>query len=81
MIENLQYLSIVVEVAIAAIAFFAAFKKRKTFAYGLALTFAIYVFYDLAKLVPFNVPELVLYPMFFVASLSALWVSYKIYRG
>jgi hypothetical protein len=54
--------------------------KKKAFAYGFALTFAIYVFYDLAKLGPLDIPSIVLYPLFFVATLSALWAVWKIYR-
>lgn len=78
MIELLQYASIILEAAIVVIALLAAATKKKTFAYGFALTFAIYVFYDLAKLVPLSVPDAVLYPLFFVATVSALWAIWKI---
>ena len=70
-IDYLQYVSILLEVAIAILCVRAALKGR-TFMYGLAVTFGIYVFYDLVGLGVWTVPEFVLTVLFFVATLAAL---------
>ncbi len=71
--------SIVIEAAVAIIAILAA-RKRNPYAYGLALTFAIYVFYDGARLVGLEVREGILAESFLLAAISALvavWGWYK----
>jgi hypothetical protein len=76
----LQYVAIVIEGAIAATGLFLAVGKKKSFGYGIFLTFAIYVFYDLARLVPIEISNSTLYPIFFVATLSILWAILKLYK-
>ena len=76
----LQYVAIVIEGAIAATGLFLAVGKKKSFGYGIFLTFAIYVFYDLARLVPIEISNSTLYPIFFVATLSILWAVLKLYK-
>lgn len=79
MIENLQFVSIALEVVIAGI-FLAIALRGKTFMFGLALTFAIYVFYDLARQFAWDIPPAALFGGFFVATLSALYSAVKLYR-
>jgi len=79
-IENLQYVSIIIEVIIAIMGLTIVFKKKKNYGYGIFLTFAIYVFYDYAKLTGLSTSKNVLYVMFFIASLSALWAVYMMYK-
>jgi len=79
-IENLQYVSIIIEAIIAIMGLIIVFKKKKNFGYGIFLTFAIYVFYDYAKLANLSTSTNVLHFMFFIASLSALWVVYMMYK-
>lgn len=76
----LQYFAIVIEGLIAATGFLLAVKKKRIFGYGIFLTFAIYVFYDLARLVPIEISNSTLYPIFFVATLSILWAVILLYR-
>lgn len=76
----LQYVSIVLESIIAITGLFLAIRKKKFFGYGIFLTFAIYVFYDSAKLIPIEVPTALLNPVFFVATLSILWAVILIYK-
>jgi hypothetical protein len=80
MLRLLQYVSIVIEGAIVAAGLMIAASRKKSFGYGISLTFGIYVFYDLARLIPLSIPNTVLYPVFLVATLSILWTVLMIYR-
>jgi hypothetical protein len=72
--------SIVLEAAVAVVAILAA-RKRSPYFYGLALTFGIYVLYDLARKMQINVQEGVLSALFLIASLSALVGVWGLYRN
>jgi hypothetical protein len=80
MLENLQYVSIVIEVIVAILGLMIAFQKKKNYGYGIFLTFAIYVFYDLSKQIGWSINSSLLYVLFFIASISALWAVYIIYN-
>jgi hypothetical protein len=71
--------SIALEVAVAAIAAIAAMKGRP-YLYGLAFTFAVYVLYDSGRLLGWNVEAGVLSVLFLLASASALYAIWGIYR-
>jgi hypothetical protein len=75
----LLVISIALEVAVAAVAVLAAMKGRP-YLYGLALTFAIYVLYDLGRLLGWNVEQGLLPVLFLVASASALYAVWGLYR-
>ena len=77
--KPLQYVSITMECVIAATGLFIAVRKKRVFGYGIFLTFIIYVFYDLAKLMQLEVSDYTLYPVFFVATMSILWATLLIY--
>lgn len=79
-VRPLQYVAIVLEGVVAATGLFLAIRKKRLFGYGIFLTFAIYVFYDLAKLIPLEVSDVALYLLFFVATLSILWAVILIYK-
>lgn len=78
--KPLQYVSIIMESIAAAMGLFIAVRKKRLFGYGIFLTFVIYVFYDLTKLIPIEVSNVALYPIFFIATLSILWAIILIYR-
>jgi len=80
MLENLQYLSIGIEIIVAILGLLLVFKKKKNYGYGIFLTFGIYVFYDFAKLRGINFSADLLYGLFFIASVSALWFVFMIYK-
>jgi len=80
MVVILQYLSIVIEVIIAILAFMIFTKKKKQYGLCFFITFAIYVFYDLAKLMAWSISTNILYISFFIASLSALWGMWELYN-
>jgi hypothetical protein len=71
--------SIALEVAVAVIAAIAAMKGRP-YLYGLAFTFAVYVLYDSGRLLGWNVEGGVLSVLFLLASASALYAVWGIYR-
>jgi hypothetical protein len=71
--------SIVLEAAVAVIAVLAA-RKGKPYVYGLAFTFGIYVLYDLARLLRWDVEGGVLSGLFLLATVSALIAVWGLYR-
>jgi hypothetical protein len=71
--------SIALEVAVAVIAAIAAMKGRP-YLYGLAFTFAVYVLYDSGRLLGWKVEAGVLSVLFLLASASALYAVWGIYR-
>jgi ABC-type transport system involved in Fe-S cluster assembly fused permease/ATPase subunit len=79
MVVALQYISIVIEAIITILALMILFKKKKQYGLCFAITFGIYVFYDLARLMVWNISPTVLYLSFFIASVSALWGMWELY--
>lgn len=77
--HNLQTVSIAIEALIAVLAYLSARRGRR-YMYGLALTFAIYVYYDAARLYGFSTPDGLLPFAFLVATLSALYAVWSLYR-
>lgn len=77
--EVLQYISVFIEVAIAIFGFLIATRKKKSYGYGILLTFVIYAFYDLSRLADLKISNNFLYSLFFIATLSALWFVYSLY--
>ncbi len=78
--DTLQLFSIIIEAVVVFMLLYGAIYKGAVCAYGMALTFAIYVFYDLVKFFNLGISESILTPAFFVASLSALWAVWKMSR-
>jgi hypothetical protein len=79
MFEHLQLISIILEAAIALLLFLAAFRGRP-YLYGLTLTFAIYVWYDLARYLDWTINPDLLSGVFFVATLGALYSAWSLYK-
>lgn len=77
----LQLVSIVIESVIVVLALLIAVQRKKAYGFGFALTFAIYVFYDAARLYSLAVNETVLTVSFFVATVSMLWAVWLVYRA
>jgi hypothetical protein len=78
MTNVLQIISIILEAVVAVLGIMLALSKGKSYGWFIALTFAIYVFYDIANLIPLNVSIHLLYPIFFVATVSILWAVWRI---
>ena len=76
---TLLIISIALEVAVAIIAALAASQGRP-YLYGLALTFGIYVLYDLGRMLGWPVEQGILSVLFLAASASALVAVWGLYR-
>jgi len=72
-------LSISLEAVVAVIAILAA-RQGRPYLYGLAFTFAAYVFYDLARLLGWAVEGPLLSGLFLVATITALVAVWGLYR-
>ena len=77
--ENLQYISIIIEAIIAVLGIL-IIRKGKSYGWGILVTFAIYVLYDLSKLISLTISSDLLYLLFFIATISMLWAVWKIYK-
>ncbi|MFZ3148476.1 MAG: hypothetical protein WA137_05495 [Methanothrix sp.] len=53
--------------------------KKKMYGWCIAVTFVLYVVYDLANLMALNISEDTLYMIFFVATLSILWAVWNVF--
>lgn len=80
MLEYIQYISIIIEAVVAILGLMLVFKKKKSFGWGIFITFAIYVIYDFAKLANFSINSDLLYSLFFLATLSILFSVISIYK-
>jgi hypothetical protein len=76
----IQYFSIAIEALIAIIGILMFFQKKKIYGFGFFITFGIYVFYDLARLLGWDISNNILYISFLIASLSALLVVWAVYK-
>ena len=63
----------------AALGVMLAISKKKMYGWCIAVTFVLYVVYDLANLLALNISEDTLYMIFFVATLSILWAVWNIF--
>jgi hypothetical protein len=75
----MMLVSIALEAAVAVIAVLAA-RQGRPHLYGLALTFAIYVLYDLARVRQWTVDATLLSALFLLATVAALVAVWGIYR-
>jgi hypothetical protein len=72
-------ISIALEAVIAVLAILAA-QKQRPYLYGLALTFAIYVLYDLARFMSWDVQQGILPALFLAATVAALVAVWGLYK-
>jgi hypothetical protein len=72
-------ISIALEAAIAVIAILAA-QRQRPYLYGLAFTFGIYVLYDLARFMSWNVQQGILPVLFLAATVAALVAVWGLYN-
>ena len=76
----LQLASIFLEAVIVVVCLAIVVKKKQAVGFGLAITFGLYVFYDLARLQGWGIDEGVLRLLFFIATVSALLLVLTLYR-
>lgn len=75
----LHLLSILLEVVVATLGVMLAIRKKKMYGWCIAVTFLLYVIYDLANLLAWSISQDTLYTIFFVATLSILWAVWNIF--
>ena len=78
--QNVHLISICLEALIVVLALYFSVKKRRFSGLGFALTFGIYVFYDLAKYYSWQVDAATLNYAFLIATVSALLSIFAVYR-
>jgi len=76
----LHIISILLEVGVVVLGVMLAAVKKKLYGLGFALTFAIYVFYDLVNFLDLNVPKTITYMLFFLSTVSILWAVWRVYK-
>ncbi len=79
MANAMLLISIMLEAAVALIAILAA-QKQRPHLYGLAFTFGVYVLYDLARYLGWNVEQGILSALFLAATVSALIAVWGLYK-
>jgi hypothetical protein len=79
--DYLLMISILLEAIIVIVSVMAFLSKRKRYAIGLALTFAIYVFYDSIRLLNIGIDPIIQEGSFLIATLAALWAVWNIYKN
>ncbi|MDP8253359.1 MAG: hypothetical protein P9X27_03060 [Candidatus Kaelpia aquatica] len=77
---GIHAISIAAEVFIVLIGLAILLFKKKAIGLGIALTYGIYVFYDIAKYTHSNISQCFLYGLFFIATLSMLLVVIRLYK-
>ena len=78
-VRSMLIVSIILEATIAVIVILAA-RDGRPYLFGLAFTFGVYVLYDLARLLRWDVEGPLLSGLFLIATASALasvWMLYK----
>ena len=79
MLNALQTISILLEFVVVALGIMLVIGKKKMYGWCIALTFILYIFYDLANLLSLHISEETLDILFFMATLSILWAIWNIF--
>jgi len=77
--DALHSISILLEAVVAAMGVLLAVSKRKVYGWFVALTFVLYVVYDLANFLSWGISQDSLYIIFLVATVSILWAIWSIF--
>jgi hypothetical protein len=79
MLNALQTITILLEFVVVALGIMLVVGKKKMYGWCIALTFILYIFYDLANLLSLRISEDSLDILFFMATLSILWAIWNIF--
>jgi hypothetical protein len=79
MTQPMLLISILLEMVVAALGIALAIRKKKKYGWFIALTFILYVFYDLANILPLSVSLDLLSFVFLAATVSILWAIWNIF--
>jgi hypothetical protein len=72
-------ISISMEVMVVALGIMLVVGKKKMYGWCIALTFLLYIFYDLVNLLSLHLSQDSLEILFFMATLSILWAIWNIF--
>jgi hypothetical protein len=75
----LQVISILLEVLVVALGIMLVVGKKKMYGLCIALTFVLYVFYDLANLLSLHITQDSRGILFIIATISILWAVWNIF--
>jgi hypothetical protein len=78
--QIISYISILLEVVVVFFSLKIAIVKKQTYGWALAVTFIIYIFYDLARVQNWSTYALYLVDGFLAASISAVVATYLLYK-
>lgn len=78
--DIINYVSIFFEAVVVVVSLMIAIGKKQCYGCALALTFAIYVFYDLVRVQGWEISGSIMELSFFVATISAVVAVYSIYK-
>ena len=76
----INHISAILEIVTMVLGIMLAVGKKKTYGLYIALTFAIYVFYDLSRFLKIEVSAVFLSVIFLIATLSIFWAVLRIYK-
>jgi len=79
--ETINYISVILEAIVAIFGIAIALNKKSVYGWGIALTFSIYVFYDLARIQSWQISSTITSVSFLIATISALFAAYLIYKN
>jgi hypothetical protein len=78
--DSIQVLAILIECAVAVIAMFIATRKNKTYGWFIAITFALFVIFDVDRIVLPTISSSLNSLFLLVACVSMLYAVWLIYR-
>lgn len=79
--EFLQIIAILLEVAVAVIAVVMATRQKKSYGWCIAVTFFLFVFFDIGRLFSLPIPDAYHALIFLVACGFMLYGVWLMYRG
>lgn len=75
----LQMISILLEVFVVALGIMLVVGKKKMYGWCIALTFVLYILYDLVNLLSLHISQDSRVILFFIATISILWAIWNIF--
>jgi hypothetical protein len=78
-LNALQTISILLKFVVVALGIMLVVGKKKMYGWCIALTFILYIFYDLANFLSWHISQETLDILFFMATLSILWAIWNIF--
>ena len=78
--DILEWVAIFIESVILILGLKIALDGKKEYGWGIFLTFGIYLIYDISKVTFLDIPQDILYILYFVAICAALYSVWEIYE-